>query len=125
MLNIFSWSRMIIFKVILFLPIFAFAAPTVTDIVAKQRFPWNGLVDITCTVTGIEKSAPYKFYIETHHPDYKKHIVQQRFDLTSVRAAITHAAATCPTDALPLSTTGTNVGELVRRILTSTVDRSQ
>jgi ferredoxin len=63
--------------------------------------------------------------LETHHPDYKKHIVQQRFDLTSVSAAITHAAATCPTDALPLSTTGTNVGELVRRILTSTVDRSQ
>ena len=45
------------------------AAPTVTDIVAKQRFPWNGLVDITCRVTGIEKSAPYKFYIEAVQPD--------------------------------------------------------
>ena len=31
-----------------------FAAPTVTDVVAKQRYPWNGLVDITCTVSGIE-----------------------------------------------------------------------
>ena len=28
-----------------------FAEPTVTDVVAKQRFPWNGLVDITCKVT--------------------------------------------------------------------------
>ena len=27
--------------------------PRVTDIVAKQRYPWNGLVDITCKVSGI------------------------------------------------------------------------
>ena len=27
--------------------------PTVTDVIAKQRYPWNGLVDITCKVTGI------------------------------------------------------------------------
>ncbi len=27
--------------------------PTVTDVVAKQRYPWNGLVDITCKVSGI------------------------------------------------------------------------
>ena len=27
--------------------------PRVTDIVAKQRYPWNGLVDITCRVSGI------------------------------------------------------------------------
>ena len=33
----------------------AFAiVPTVTDVVAKQRYPWNGLVDITCKVTGID-----------------------------------------------------------------------
>ena len=31
-----------------------YAAPTVTDVTAKQRFPWNGLVDITCNVTGID-----------------------------------------------------------------------
>ena len=29
------------------------ATPTVTDVVAKQRYPWNGLVDISCKVTGI------------------------------------------------------------------------
>ena len=27
--------------------------PKVTDVVAKQRYPWNGLVDITCRVSGI------------------------------------------------------------------------
>ncbi len=31
----------------------AFAEPTVTDVTAKQRYPWNGLVDITCKVSGI------------------------------------------------------------------------
>jgi hypothetical protein len=32
----------------------AFAAPTVTDVVAKQWYPW-GLVDITCKVSGIDE----------------------------------------------------------------------
>ncbi|MBR4654470.1 MAG: hypothetical protein IKO72_14010 [Kiritimatiellae bacterium] len=34
-----------------------YAEPTVTDVVAKQRFPWNGLVDITCKVTGISGAS--------------------------------------------------------------------
>ena len=37
----------------MFFPLLATAEPTVTDVVAKQRYPWNGLVDITCKVTGI------------------------------------------------------------------------
>ena len=35
------------------LTMYASAEPTVTDVTAKQRYPWNGLVDITCKVTGI------------------------------------------------------------------------
>ena len=35
----------------------ATADPVVTDVVAKQRYPWNGLVDITCKVTGISGTA--------------------------------------------------------------------
>ena len=38
---------------VLALVAFADAAPTVTDVTAKQRYPWNGLVDITCKVSGI------------------------------------------------------------------------
>ena len=30
------------------------AVPTVSNETAKQRYPWNGLVDITCTVSGID-----------------------------------------------------------------------
>ena len=30
------------------------ADPQVTDVVAKQRYPWNGMVDITCKVSGID-----------------------------------------------------------------------
>ena len=33
------------------------AAPTITDVTAKQRYPWNGMVDITCTVSGISGTA--------------------------------------------------------------------
>lgn len=46
-----------------------FSAPKVENVIAKQRFPWNGLVDIKCKVTGIERSRPYKFYIEAVQKD--------------------------------------------------------
>ena len=43
---------------------FVSAAPTVTDITAKQRYPWNGLVDIACKVSGIEADAGgYEFAV--------------------------------------------------------------
>ena len=39
------------------------AAPTVTDVVAKQRYPWNGLVDITCKVEGLDETTKeFEFY---------------------------------------------------------------
>ena len=33
------------------------ATPTVSNVTAKQRYPWNGMVDITCTVSGISGTA--------------------------------------------------------------------
>ncbi len=63
--------------------------------------------------------------LEAHHPDCGKHIEGRLFDLPSMRAAIARASATCPIGTLPLATTGTNVGELVGRILASSVDRVQ
>ena len=43
---------------------FVSAAPEVTDITAKQRYPWNGLVDIACKVSGIEADAGgYEFAV--------------------------------------------------------------
>ena len=43
---------------------FVSAAPEVTDITAKQRYPWNELVDITCKVSGIEADAGgYEFAV--------------------------------------------------------------
>ena len=29
-----------------------FATPVVSDVVARQRYPWNGMVDIGYTITG-------------------------------------------------------------------------
>ena len=47
-----------------------FAAPTVTDVVAKQRYPWNGLVDITCKVSGIDETiADRQFVLSAVFPD--------------------------------------------------------
>lgn len=63
--------------------------------------------------------------LEVHHPAYRKRIDHQRFDLKSMRAAIANASASCPIGTIPLASTGTNVGELVGRILASSVDRHQ
>ncbi len=36
----------------------------VTNVTAKQRYPWNGMVDITCTVSGISGTTePLKFAV--------------------------------------------------------------
>ena len=40
----------------------ATAEPVVTDVVAKQRYPWNGLVDITCKVTGISGTENDQYF---------------------------------------------------------------
>ena len=46
------------------------AAPTVTDVVAKQRYPWNGLVDITCKVSGMDETiVDRQFVLSAVFPD--------------------------------------------------------
>ena len=54
-----------------FIGLAAHTAPTVSDVVAKQRYPWNGLVDITCRVSGITGTRN-KFYVEAVFPDSGK-----------------------------------------------------
>lgn len=55
---------------LLFVTILQAAAPVVTDVVAKQRYPWNGLVDITCNVTGVDGAGDaYKFSVAAVIPD--------------------------------------------------------
>ena len=46
-----------------------FATPTVTDVTAKQRYPWNGLVDITCKVTGLDAASDNSFVVAAVMPD--------------------------------------------------------
>jgi len=55
---------------------FVSAAPTVTDITAKQRYPWNGLVDISCKVSGIEaETGGYEFAVVAVDKDSDKEYI--------------------------------------------------
>ena len=60
---------MITLGMVLAWAITVFSEPTVTDVVAKQRYPWNGLVDITCKVSGISGTEKWKFAVATVMPD--------------------------------------------------------
>lgn len=56
-----------------FLSASVFAEPIVSDITAKQRYPWNGLVDITCKVSGIDETiADSKFVLYAVLSDSEK-----------------------------------------------------
>jgi hypothetical protein len=45
-------------------------APYVTNTIARQRYPWNGLVDITCKVTGSDSETNgLKFAVSAVMPD--------------------------------------------------------
>ena len=48
-----SIKKLITTGVVVVAAMATFAEPVVTDVTAKQRYPWNGLVDITCKVSGI------------------------------------------------------------------------
>ena len=61
---------------------FVSAAPEVTDITAKQRYPWNGLVDISCKVSGIEADAGgYEFAAVAVDKDNGKEYTVSAFSL--------------------------------------------
>ena len=61
---------------------FVSAAPTVTDITAKQRYPWNGLVDITCKVSGIEAdTGGYEFAVVAVGKDTGKEYTVSNFSV--------------------------------------------
>ena len=62
-------KKLITVGIMVMTAIAAFAEPVVTDVVAKQRYPWNGLVDITCKVTGIDVADKWKFFVAAVMPD--------------------------------------------------------
>jgi len=58
--------------------------------------------------------------LEEYQPGYKKHINRQLFTKEAVSLAVERSISSCPDGVLPLGSVGTNVGELVRRILADT-----
>ena len=60
----------------------AWAEPAVTDITAKQRYPWNGLVDISCNVSGIEAdSGEYEFVVVAVDKDTGREYTASNFSI--------------------------------------------
>ena len=62
-------KKLITTSIMAMVALVATAEPTVTDVVAKQRFPWNGLVDITCKVSGHDWTDQWKFSVAAVMPD--------------------------------------------------------
>ena len=48
----------------LMLPLAALATPTITVDRVQQRYPWNGLVDIDYTISGVEGENPLELFVE-------------------------------------------------------------
>lgn len=62
-----------------------FAEPVATDVVAKQRYPWNGLVDITCDVSGGDET--------TMVVEYKRMMIPKEVLWRRSRHVLPHALA--------------------------------
>ena len=62
-------SLLTIFAILVSSIIFA-ADPVVSNVTAKQRYPWNGLVDITCNVSGMDDTTKVQeFVVSAVMPD--------------------------------------------------------
>ena len=56
--------RQLLMLSLLFSSMSSVAMPSVAKVTAKQRYPWNGMVDITCEVSGISGTTnEYKFRV--------------------------------------------------------------
>ena len=59
----------IVISIFLMASAICYAVPTVSNETTKQRYPW-GLVDITCTVSGVDgATGRYEFALEAVMPD--------------------------------------------------------
>ena len=63
--------------VLMLMPIMAFAAPTVSDVTARQRYPWNGMVDIDYTISGDATGLKIEIGVEDRQ-NGKTYFKQQR-----------------------------------------------
>lgn len=56
--------------------------PMVTDVTAKQRYPWNGLVDISCNVSGVDSVGDrYRFVMVAVNKDSGEEYTASHFSV--------------------------------------------
>ena len=58
-------KMVLVFATAMCLAAVARAEATVSDVTAKQRYPWNGLVDISCKVSGIGETSIGQSFVLT------------------------------------------------------------
>lgn len=72
----------------------AFADPTITDVTARQRYPWNGKVDISYTASGIEAAAKQKGWITSLKVTAKDNDTETTYTATTLTGDTSFADGT-------------------------------
>lgn len=62
-------ARLLAIMVASYITNHAIADPVVSNVIAKQRYPWNGFVDITCSVSGVDTTSKYEFDVVAVMPN--------------------------------------------------------
>ncbi len=103
------------------------ATPTVTDVTAKQRYPWNGLVDITCKVEGFDEAkGDWHFVLSAVYPDSEKASKMSKFWVLRDGVKSSNLAADANGDYRLLWDAKADLGEVryTNMVVRVTVDRA-
>jgi len=99
-------KKMVLLSGCLMFAITVFAEPTVSDVRARQRYPWNGMVDIDYTITGDASGCKLDVIVEDKQTG--KRYVPTKFLSTKSVSAGRHRL-TWSTEAEGVSIVSTNV----------------
>ena len=70
-----------------FAAIAASAAVTITDVAARQRWPWNNLVDVDFTIGGVAQGSAYYVDVSATYDNGNRSLVAKTFETEPIAAA--------------------------------------
>ncbi len=84
-----------VFKRTMFLLCLAFAclaeSPRVVSVKVEPRWPWNGLVDITCDMTGVAGNLRYTFQLKGYDRERNQEVAMRTLSLDGGKSFATYA----------------------------------